>query len=429
MRFSSFLFGLLVLFSLVFSQPDSLNLTLVAEWQPEDTNENLHDFDVSNGYLYITSDASPWFIDRKIYTIDVHDPSSPMEVNEFVEDSLGGVISISDSFLYTHYGRNSELAILNISQPASPFVEYIGDVVSEIRKLVSYSDSTGRYLVCLNLNEDTVWHLNVSDPSSPIRTGWYDTPHGDWEWYRFYDIFLKYPNLFILGTGNWLYPPSSGVCLRVKKWLLYSLVGTPLQWYSHHEDDMYTGAAVGDSIIYFYHDPNIILRYDESIIESVCTYGSDYELPQYASGDTFYIRTGSSTITVLKIYSDCEIETLGYYNIMDPISTMIAKEGHIFVRCGNKIYILSWLPEQIDGQGYLQQKNDYRIYPSPVIYNTQLVLNRPTDKKFGIYDISGKLLKNIPKNRTRISTENFSPGLYFLISDDKKVKIKFIVLE
>ncbi|MCD6594988.1 T9SS type A sorting domain-containing protein, partial [bacterium] len=47
----------------------------------------------------------------------------------------------------------------------------------------------------------------------------------------------------------------------------------------------------------------------------------------------------------------------------------------------------------------------------------------------GIYDISGKLVKNIPKNRMRISTKDFSPGLYFLVSNDREIKIKFVVLQ
>ena len=98
-RISVFLFGLLVLFSLVFSQPDSLNLTLVAEWQPEDTTRLLLGFDISNGYLFVTSDATELPLFQGIlYTIDVHDPSSPIEVNEFVEDSLVyHPLAISDS--------------------------------------------------------------------------------------------------------------------------------------------------------------------------------------------------------------------------------------------------------------------------------------------------------------------------------------------
>ncbi|RKZ27804.1 hypothetical protein DRQ29_02945, partial [bacterium] len=53
-RISVFLFGLLVLFSLVFSQPDSLNMKLVGMWEPEDTTMNIYEFSVSNSYMYVS---------------------------------------------------------------------------------------------------------------------------------------------------------------------------------------------------------------------------------------------------------------------------------------------------------------------------------------------------------------------------------------
>ena len=463
-RISVFLFGLLVLFSLVFSQPDSLNMKLVGMWEVPDTARVIRSFDVDSGELYVATEvnSSPWYR-YTLYGVDVSIPSSPAELTE-IEDTIGTFESkIYRNHLYASYGHDGGLVILDITQPSVLHIDYKGYIVRGIGYIYPYSDSMGdNYLAAACIVESEarigIRILDVTVPSSPELLSWYYVPEPIHDGYHIIEhnlcgIDVKYPNLFSFETIERYDTtgPFGGVYesgwIEVKKFDLRDLSSPPVVWRTDEETIsdvgiIFLGGIANESSIYVLALGYHFLAYNDTSITEICGSFSDdadyHFYPKFAVNDTYFVLTRSSKVMGIKLLDSCEIDTLGYYRIdeLEHYGRIVVNNGYIYINDSyefgersHRIYILSWLPEQIDGQGYLQQKNDYRIYPSPVIYNTQLVLNRPTDKKFGIYDISGKLLKNIPKNRTRISTENFSPGLYFLISADKKVKIKFIVLE
>jgi hypothetical protein len=73
--------------------------------------------------------------------------------------------------------------------------------------------------------------------------------------------------------------------------------------------------------------------------------------------------------------------------------------------------------------------NDLKLYPSPA--SNQINIQNNSNKPLGsisIYDISGKLLykNHIGASRAIIDIKNFSPGVYYLRSDQLNTSIKFV---
>ena len=90
------------------------------------------------------------------------------------------------------------------------------------------------------------------------------------------------------------------------------------------------------------------------------------------------------------------------------------------------IYIFSWIPGQVqDGGGVVS--DGYSVYPSPIFSGGKLKLSEPLRYDSEIYDVSGKLIRRVPGGVEEIDVSGFSPGVYFLISDDKRIRIKFVV--
>jgi len=332
----------------------------------------------------------------------------------------------------------------------------VSDTVSDIISLIPYSDSSGTYVVCgcgrSTYAMDEIKILDVTVPSSPELLDWYYVPEPIYDSYYImrhglasFDV--KYPYLFTFETIQaWDTSGGDGYYLfgwiQVKKFDLRDLSAPPIVWRTDEEPIdyeagiMFWGGIASDSGVFFSFEPfythwrNYFLSYNDSTLNTSCELTDILYLPRYAVGDTYYVKTYPASVIAIKLTESCAIDTLGYYSFGTEIGGRTVVDGrYIYIVSVSKIYIFSWIPDQIGEHGYLEKKEDYRVYPSPIIFGSKLVLNRPLNKASGIYDISGKLVKNIPKNRMRISTENFSPGLYFLISDDKKVKIKFIVLE
>jgi len=464
MRALSFVFAFFVLFSLAFSQPDSLNMKIAGVWETEDTNELVLSFAVKDSYLYIFTgiSSSPY---QKIYTINISDPSSPDVISEITRNSdLGeypfGVTSSADSFLYAvYYGGHGlssyGLGILDISQPEILNVSYAGHIVEGMRDARNYIDSTDIYLVCKCLIDSVegIRILNVTDPVSPELLDWYYVPEPIYDSYYImrhglasFDV--KYPYLFTFETIQaWDTSGGDGYYLfgwiQVKKFDLRDLSAPPIVWRTDEEPIseigiIFSGGVAGDSGVFFSylwqdhsydaHRSVFFLGYDDSTLEELCEFTDLICGIAYVENDTCYGQCEGPKIMAIKLTESCGVETLGYYSQETAVSHIVVSNGYIYANDNNRIYIFSWIPDQIEEHGYLEKKEDYRVYPSPIIFGSKLVLNRPLNKASGIYDISGKLVKNIPKNRMRISTKDFSPGLYFLVSNDREIKLKFVVL-
>jgi len=457
MRALSFVFAFFVLFSLAFSQPDSLNMKIAGVWETEDTNELVLSFAVKDSYLYIFTgiSSSPY---QKIYTINISDPSSPDVISEITRNSdLGeypfGVTSSADSFLYAvYYGGHGlssyGLGILDISQPEILNVSYAGHIVEGMRDARNYIDSTDIYLVCKCLIDSVegIRILNVTDPVSPELLDWYYVPEPIYDSYYImrhglasFDV--KYPYLFTFETIQaWDTSGGDGYYLfgwiQVKKFDLRDLSAPPIVWRTDEEPIgttgiRFKGGVVSDSGVLISSLGTHFLEYDDTTLVELCEFPGDaYYWPRYAVGDTYYVKGYPASVAAIKLAESCSVDTLGYYSFGTGIGGRTVVDGrYIYIVSVSKIYIFSWIPDQIGEHGYLEKKEDYRVYPSPIIFGSKLVLNRPLNKASGIYDISGKLVKNIPKNRMRISTKDFSPGLYFLVSNDREIKIKFVVLQ
>ncbi|MCD6594340.1 hypothetical protein J7L68_01520, partial [bacterium] len=148
---------ILMMAACAFSQPDSLNMKIAGEWELPDTGFEILSFDIENSHLFVSEcPSSPPWHRKRIRILDVTDPSSPTEDYTLELDSLGGfAFRVLGDYLYTICGWDFNLAILDVSQPDTPSVEYIGSIVMGISALCPYSDSSGNYLVCSCIADST----------------------------------------------------------------------------------------------------------------------------------------------------------------------------------------------------------------------------------------------------------------------------------
>ena len=88
------------------------------------------------------------------------------------------------------------------------------------------------------------------------------------------------------------------------------------------------------------------------------------------------------------------------------------------------IAIFSLIPEQIVGKN----NGGVDLYPSSVVSNGVLKLYGPLNIPAAIYDISGKHIMNIPLGAKDVCVKFLPAGVYFLRTDDGKIRTKFVVI-
>jgi len=132
----------------------------------------------------------------------------------------------------------------------------------------------------------------------------------------------------------------------------------------------------------------------------------------------------------IKALSSCEIETLGYYTPDTWGREYVGikfLDGRIYAGNRDRIYILKWSGDRVtEKEGGVKER--YNIYPVPVEYGMNARLNEVLDRQARIYDISGKLREILKPGARTINARELSPGVYFLISGDKKIRLKFVVI-
>ena len=193
------------------------------------------------------------------------------------------------------------------------------------------------------------------------------------------------------------------------------------------------GASSSSVIVSFEpRDENIvdIMFYEDPVFTDLCEV-REYIYPMYVVNDTYYVTGGAGARAIaIKVLRSCEIETLGYYNFGGWLGEHMGIKAFgdkVYVLGRNRIYILGWIDERIvETEGKVSKR--YAIYPTPVVYGMNAQLNEELDRRAGIYDISGKLRGILEPGVREINTMGLSPGIYFLISDDKRIRLKFVVI-
>jgi len=442
---------LLSLLTLASSQTDSLNMRLLGMWEPEDTSNHIYYFAVSGEYMFVATER---ITNDTVHIVNVSDPSSPCVVGKL--PNMAGDLAVYDSFLYV---GGAHPGIINISNPQSPHIEYTGPIVENMRALYPYENDGRIYLAVtcfVEVDGDRVPGIrvvDVTDPSRPELLDWYYVPPDtvDREHIPPYlkrdnlaSISVLYPHLFVFETIEYIDTSWGGGYdhgyVQVKMFDLRDLSAPPVVWRSEemrldpYVGLLFLGASVGDGDIYILGGGYHYLRYTTDEIEEVCgssTDESEYHLyPRCAVGDTYYVIGYGRGLMGVIWGSGCVIDTLGYYGVegLDHyISCVRVEDERIYVNTQRKVYILSWGGENVWDRG-VGVESDYRIYPSPVVMGCKVEINMGLDRAGGIYDISGKLRRILEPGVREIDTRGLSPGVYFLISDDKRIKLKFVVI-
>jgi len=290
--------------------------------------------------------------------------------------------------------------------------------------------------------------VDVTDPSSPELLDWYYVPEEITDWYyvvhhNLASISVVYPYLFAFETIEYYDTSYWGGFeegyVQVKMFDLRDLSAPPVVWRSEilfldpYVGLLFLGATVGDDIYILgggYH----YLRYTADEIIEECGSSSDeseYHLyPRYAVGDTHYVIGYGRGLMGIKWETGCVIDTLGYYGVegLDHyVSSVKIEDERIYVNTRQRVYILRWSSDRVNGDE-IEMVHRYRIYPSPVVMGGKIEISKELDRSAGIYDISGKLRDILKPGARTINTRGLSPGVYFLISDDKKIRLKFVVI-
>jgi len=434
----------------------------IGVWET-DTNEFIRSVIVNGNYLYVM--LATYLLDEStlvagpLKVIDISTPSSP-EVIATITEVFD---SVSSPELFAHYGNYlffriaDKLGIMDISNIESPEWISVIDTVGHIRQVCAYSDGVDTYVVCGSGGVDDMTELriiNITDPESPELYWRYvpeeiptDPPDIDLTEHNIGEIELKYPYLFLIERKNleddyeeypWD-PYTQWGYIQIRKFDLTDLSSPPIEWLSSDRGARIEGIASAISDNYlpirfqehhttfgdnYYRCYLIVLSFSDSVF--ICEW-EDYFLfywPIQASGDTFFLRSETRIIGLR--FNDCDIETLGYYAVESPKFTL--SRDTIYDWNNHKISIITWIPGQIGDQGSLERKTDYRVYPSPIFSGNKMVLNETIDKTCNIIDISGRRMDKIFPGTREIDVDNYPAGVYFLVSQDKKVKIKFLVM-
>jgi len=404
---------------------------------------------VSGDYLFIFTEAAPRH--DTVHVVNVENPSSPYIVSEIGD--LGGSMTIYGDFLYIGWDY---LGIIDVSIPESPEVMYRGDIIEGSSRMYMYPyENDGRIYLAVTCfveidgeRKPGIRIVDVTDPSSPELLDWYYVPEEITDWYyvvhhNLASISVVYPYLFAFETIEYYDTSYWGGFeegyVQVKMFDLRDLSAPPVVWRSEriatgtYESMVFISANAADGnvmISYVSHDDFVdILFYNDTGFTDLCELEGCLYWPLSAVNDTYYATRGRGVMAI-KALSSCEIETLGYYT-----SDMWGREyvgikfldGRIYAGNRDCIYILEWLWDGVTEEGG-SVKERYNIYPVPVEYGVSARLNKALDRQAGIYDISGKLRSVLRPGTREIDTRKLSPGVYFLISEDKRIKLKFVVL-
>jgi len=383
--------------------------------------------------------------------VNVENPSSPYVASKIGD--FGGRIAVYGNFLYVGWDY---LGIIDVSIPESPVVVYRGDMVYGLRTICPYSDGSGVYLVVTcdidvgGRGEVGIRVIDVTDPSSPELLDWYYVPEEITDWYyvvhhNLASISVVYPYLFAFETIEYVdtsfyWGGYEDGYVQVKMFDLRDLSAPPVVWRSEilfldpYVGLLFLGATVGDDDIYILGGGYHYLRYTADEIIEECGSSSDeseYHLyPRYAVGDTHYVIGYGRGLMGIKWETGCVIDTLGYYGVegLDHyVSSVKIEDERIYVNTRQRVYILRWSSDRVNGDE-IEMVHRYRIYPSPVVMGGKIEISKELDRSAGIYDISGKLRDILKPGARTINTRGLSPGVYFLISDDKKIRLKFVVI-
>ena len=436
------------------AQTDSLNMRLLGMWVLQDTSNHNHIscFAVSGDYLFIFTEAAPRH--DTVHVVNVENPSSPYIVSEIGD--LGGSMTIYGDFLYIGWDY---LGIIDVSIPESPEVMYRGDIIEGSSRMYMYPyENDGRIYLAVTCfveidgeRKPGIRIVDVTDPSSPELLDWYYVPEEITDWYyvvhhNLASISVVYPHLFAFETIEYVdtsfyWGGYEDGYVQVKMFDLRDLSAPPVVWRSERMGlDWATGIVWGgagassSSVIVSFEprDENIvdIMFYEDPVFTDLCEV-REYIYPMYVVNDTYYVTGGAGARAIaIKVLRSCEIETLGYYNFGGWLGEHMGIKAFgdkVYVLGRNRIYILGWIDERIvETEGKVSKR--YAIYPTPVVYGMNAQLNEELDRRAGIYDISGKLRSILEPGVREIDTRGLSPGVYFLISDDKKIRLKFVVI-
>ncbi len=141
---------------------DPTNPKLVSNY---DIGECIRDITVSGNYAYLGAG------DEGLIIIDISCPTNPSFVGSL--SSVGYVMDIAVSGNYAYVANHEDygLVIVNISNHSSPFIANHCKSISR----ESYSVSISGHYVYVAAGNDGVYVLDISDPTSPLIAGIYDS--------------------------------------------------------------------------------------------------------------------------------------------------------------------------------------------------------------------------------------------------------------
>ena len=151
-------------------------------------SDNAYGVQVSGNYAYVTY-VTPWccsyFGGAGLLVIDISDPTNPVTIGSYETSGNAFDVHVSENYAYVAAGQ-AGLQIIDISDPRSPAfagsLDIAGSTVKNINVSGSQDDITGSvYRVYVDgdyaylVGEPGLFVINISDPASPVLSGYHDT--------------------------------------------------------------------------------------------------------------------------------------------------------------------------------------------------------------------------------------------------------------
>lgn len=164
---------------------DPTSPVLVSSYNLPDNAYGVH---ISGSYAYVTY-VTPWccgyFGGAGLLVIDISDPTTPVTVGSYETSGNAFDVHVSGNYAYVAAGQ-AGLQVIDISDPASPAfagsLDIAGSTVKNINVSGSQDDVTGSvysvYVVddyAYLVGEPGLFVVNISDPTSPLLSGYHDT--------------------------------------------------------------------------------------------------------------------------------------------------------------------------------------------------------------------------------------------------------------
>jgi len=389
------------------SLPTTVDYDLLPNWSIDVT--------VVDGYAYVANFYSG------VYTLDVSDPSNLHEVAHYDTKGRSNSIVIRDSIAYV--ADSASILLLNIGNPYNP---------ERISELSLICDGYGLelnypYLYVTSERQHYFAIVNVSNPNSPFVTGICNLE-------PMYPTYICYKDSFAFVSASYNLAVINTADVYNPTLLMY----LPLSGYPRGIANRGNYLYVSNFDTMFINIVDISDPVNPVLVDSFRTV--DYAPFDLTISDTLlYVALQISGIEVFNISAPLSPQSVGYY-CGDPLTTPLgitAINNFAYLAAANGIFIF----EYTGGAGKKEEASksnskaniSFKCYPSTFSKKISIEVSAKKEEnmKLELYDIAGRKIKDIFTGRIKGKRLFFwhglnnkgkkvSSGIYFLQIESRR---------